>query len=58
MPVMGNEIDTEAYTVVYDGNLYGFCCNGCDKKFSKDPAKYSANLSEDGKNFIGKKEKH
>jgi YHS domain-containing protein len=57
-PIMGGKIDPEANTVEYDGKLYGFCCNGCDKKFSKDPVKYSANLSEDGKKFVGKKEKH
>jgi YHS domain-containing protein len=57
-PVMGNEVDPEANTVEYEGKLYGFCCDGCDAKFRKDPKKYSSNLSEDGKTFIGKKEKH
>jgi YHS domain-containing protein len=54
-PVMGGKIDKEANTVEYDGKTYGFCCNGCDKKFQKDPGKFSSNLSEDGKQFIGKK---
>lgn len=36
-PVMGNEIDSEFNTVEYKDKLYGFCCNGCDKKFRKNP---------------------
>ena len=54
-PVRGNEVDPEVRTVEYNGKAYGFCCGGCDKKFSKDPEKYSINLSEDGTEFIGKK---
>lgn len=50
-PVMGGEVDPEVATVMYEGKAYGFCCKGCDKKFKKDPAKYSKNLSEDGKTF-------
>ena len=54
-PVRGGEIDPEANKVEYNGKVYGFCCNGCDSKFMKDPEKYSKNISEDGKEFIGKK---
>jgi YHS domain-containing protein len=54
-PVRGEEIDPEANKVEYNGKIYGFCCNGCDSKFSKDPEKYLNNLSEDGKTFIGKR---
>ncbi len=54
-PVMGNEVDKEAPTVVYEGKVYGFCCSGCDDKFKDDPEKYVANLSEDGKTFVGEK---
>jgi YHS domain-containing protein len=54
-PVRGEEIDPEANKVEYNGKVYGFCCNGCDSKFTKDPEKYSRNLSEDGKIFIGTK---
>jgi hypothetical protein len=25
-----------------------FCCNGCPSKFTKDPAKYVANLEKQG----------
>jgi YHS domain-containing protein len=54
-PVHGEEIDPEANKVEYNGKVYGFCCNGCDSKFTKDPEKYSKNLSEDGKTFVGTK---
>lgn len=56
-PVMGNPVDPEVPTVEYNGKAYGFCCPGCDDKFRNDPEKYSKNLSEDGKRFIGKKSK-
>ena len=54
-PVRGEVIDTEANKVEYNNKVYGFCCNGCDSKFTKDPEKYSKNLSEDGKTFVGTK---
>lgn len=54
-PVRGEKIDTEASKVSYNNKIYGFCCNGCDSKFMKDPEKYSKNLSEDGKAFLGTK---
>ncbi len=52
-PVRGEEIDPEANKVEYNGKIYGFCCNGCDNKFMANPDKYSKNLSEDGKTFVG-----
>jgi YHS domain-containing protein len=54
-PVRGEKIDPEANKVEYNGKVYGFCCNGCDSKFIKDPEKYSKNLSNDGTEFIEKK---
>lgn len=54
-PVKGNEVEAESPTVEYNGKVYAFCCPGCDTKFAKNPEKYSKNLSEDGKKFIGKK---
>ncbi|MCJ7555124.1 MAG: YHS domain-containing protein [Ignavibacteriaceae bacterium] len=54
-PVMGNEVDPEVPTLEFEGKAYGFCCSGCDDKFRNDPEKYSKNLSEDGKKFVGKK---
>jgi YHS domain-containing protein len=50
-PVMGNKVDTEVATVEYDGKNYGFCCGGCDAKFSKDPERFSKNLNKDGSKF-------
>jgi YHS domain-containing protein len=50
-PVMGNEVDPSVKTIEYKGRLYGFCCDGCDDKFAKDPARYSRNLSKDGTKF-------
>ncbi|MCS7212026.1 MAG: YHS domain-containing protein [Chloroherpetonaceae bacterium] len=52
-PVMGKPVSPKAQTVSYSGKVYGFCCNGCDRKFSADPAKYAANLSDNGETFIG-----
>jgi len=46
-PVKGNEVDPEVATVKYNGKHYGFCCQGCDSKFTKEPEKYSKNLNED-----------
>jgi YHS domain-containing protein len=53
-PVAGHEVDPEVKTVSYEGKDYGFCCEGCDTKFQKEPAKYVKNLSKDGKEFIKK----
>jgi len=53
-PVRGNKVQENSITVEFNDKEYGFCCPGCDSKFEKDPEKYSKNLSEDGKEFIGK----
>lgn len=53
-PVLGNKVNPEVKPAEYDGKLYGFCCEGCDKKFKADPKKYSKRLSEDGKKIIKK----
>lgn len=52
-PVRGEEIDPEGTKVEYNGKIYGFCCSGCISKFEKDPEKYSKNISDDGKSFLG-----
>ncbi|GAB6283381.1 MAG: hypothetical protein STSR0008_21460 [Ignavibacterium sp.] len=54
-PVTGEEVDPSVETVEYNGKDYGFCCSRCVSKFNKDPKKYSASLSEDGKEFIEEK---
>ncbi|MGQ9805963.1 MAG: YHS domain-containing protein [Chlorobiales bacterium] len=56
-PVSGEPVSAKARTVEHEGKTYGFCCNGCDDKFKKEPAKYIANMSADGKTFVGKAEK-
>jgi YHS domain-containing protein len=54
-PVRGGDVDVKINPVEYSGKYFGFCCGGCDAKFEKEPGKYSKNLSDDGKKFIGKK---
>jgi YHS domain-containing protein len=51
-PVMGGKVNPQLGTVEYNEKLYGFCCPGCVDKFAQEPEKYSANLSEYGKEFI------
>lgn len=55
-PVSGEPVSAKSKTVEHDGKTYGFCCNSCEPKFKADPAKYSANISADGKKFVGKPE--
>lgn len=38
-PVMGGEVDHETY-LEWNGLRVGFCCAGCDKRFSKNPEKH------------------
>jgi len=54
-PVLGFTVDSTKETILFDIKIYGFCCKDCPRKFSKNPVGYSANLSTDGKKFIGKK---
>jgi YHS domain-containing protein len=51
-PVAGGEVDPQVRTVMYEGKAYGFCCEGCDSKFEKEPAKYAKNLNSDGTQFL------
>jgi Cu+-exporting ATPase len=41
-PVCGMKVDpaTARYTHRHDGATYYFCCDGCQKQFAADPAKY------------------
>lgn len=52
-PVSGEPVNADAPTVTYDGKVYGFCCDKCDKKFQEKPADYAKNLSEDGSEYVG-----
>lgn len=54
-PVSGQEVSDSSPVVEYNGKSYGFCCAGCVEKFNATPGKYSDNLSEDGKQFVGGK---
>ena len=39
----GNAVDPDV-TVVYNGQVIGFCCSDCVAEFQKDPEKYIKNL--------------
>lgn len=54
-PVKGGEVDPETPTVEWNGKTWGFCCPGCDSTFLADPERYSQNISEDGKEFLGER---
>lgn len=56
-PVMGEEVDPDVKTVTYNDKVYGFCCKSCIKKFSNNPEKYAAKLSEDGTKLIDAEKK-
>ncbi|MEI7812465.1 MAG: YHS domain-containing protein [Ignavibacteria bacterium] len=51
-PVLGNKVDADVETVEYKGKAYGFCCQGCDRKFKANPEKYIRKLSNDGKMIL------
>jgi YHS domain-containing protein len=46
-PVMGDEIDSSAYTDIQGQRVY-FCCKMCDKKLRADPEKYFKKAAEQG----------
>jgi len=52
-PLLGDEVAANSPKVKYKGKIWGFCCPGCDEKFMSDPAKYSQNVSTDGKSYLG-----
>jgi len=39
-PVMGDKLDADAYSFVYEGREFKFCCDACMDDFEKDPAKF------------------
>ena len=47
-PVMDEEIDPTSFIKLKSGHTIYFCCDGCDKKFLKDPGKYTTNLESQG----------
>ncbi len=40
----GEPLPAEAPASIYKGQEFKFCCEDCQKKFDKDPAKYAARL--------------
>jgi YHS domain-containing protein len=53
-PVEGDKVESGSPAFEYNGKLIGFCCEGCDSKFKKNPETYLKNLNEDGSRFIRK----
>jgi len=53
-PVEGKLVNSDSSTFEFNGKVFGFCCEGCDSKFQKDPETFLKNLNEDGSKFIGK----
>ncbi len=46
-PIMGGEVGKDtAYKVEYEGNMIGFCCQGCVDKFNENPEEYLQKLEE------------
>ena len=43
-PVMGEPIDFTVSTATDDGPVF-FCCDGCIKKYNKNPEKYAENTA-------------
>lgn len=50
-PVMDEEINPKVFTTTAKGKKIYFCCKGCDKKFVKNPGKYSSKLVAQGLMF-------
>ena len=34
-PIMGGDVDPDIETVQFNGEAIGFCCDGCDEKWTK-----------------------
>jgi len=51
-PVSGMDVKANVKTVSFEGKDYGFCCAGCNEKFSATPEKYSKQLNEDGTSLL------
>jgi len=57
-PVMGEEIDPQAFTTVAGGQKVYFCCPRCEKDLFANPAKYLPNLKAQGYDFSPEDMKH
>lgn len=47
-PVMGEDINPQAFATAANGMKIYYCCKGCDKRFLADPAKYAPKLVAQG----------
>ncbi len=54
-PVMNEEIDPASFSVLPTGQKIYYCCDGCNEKLVKNPAKYAAKLASQGVNIDVKK---
>lgn len=52
---MNEDIDPTAFIKLKTGQTIYFCCDGCDKKFLKDPGKYAPKLDAQGVRIDPKK---
>ncbi len=43
-PVSGDPVDPKGKTVIYKGQVIGFCCDDCVEPFQKNPEKYAKNI--------------
>lgn len=43
-PIGGEPVQADGKKVVFNGKVYGFCCDDCIDEFKKDPAKHVASL--------------
>jgi len=43
-PVEGKEIDSEITQLIYNNKIIGFCCEGCDEVFLRNPEAYKDKL--------------
>ena len=44
--VAGDELDKDEVVLVYQGQEFKFCCDGCRKDFDKAPAKFVKKLAD------------
>lgn len=57
-PVMGGQIDPQAYITTPNGTRIYYCCKACDKKFFENPQKYAPNLVAQGFTVNAKEMQH
>jgi YHS domain-containing protein len=43
-PISGDAVDPKGKTVIYKGQVIGFCCEDCVEPFKKNPDKYAKDI--------------